>query len=1338
MRLFQNIFKTLVIATAVCSSPMVHASVADDYDIPAADATARVGALMPYVRYDSQQASLSGGAWLKSTSTMDRYDVASQASDQSYVELPGSGASAEWTMNSTGRGVTMRFTMPDTSDGMGQSGSLDVYVNDVKVKTVSLSSYWMWQYFTSGNPQDTPGGIGCFAFDEVHFLLDKSLAKGDRIKIQSSGDGGLTYGVDFLEIEEVADPIECPDNAVNVVDYGANPDDGADDLAAFVAAVEAADRGSKVVYIPEGTWHLGGMWNIYCQDVKITGAGIWHTNIQFTSDKASGGGISGGNASNGGADGYCKNLEFCNMYINSRLRSRYNQQAVYKCFMDVFTDGSVFHDVWEEHFECGFWFGDYNGSMDYSDGVKVISCRIRNNLADGVNFCQGTSNATVYNCSIRNNGDDGLACWNNNYMNAKDETGNVFAYNTIDFIWRAGGIALYGGSGHKIYNNYIRDMFMAAGIHLNTTFDGYKFVNNQGISFDNNILVHCGTNADSWSEDLAGIDIKQDVRNVTFNNTQIYNSPFDAIRTMTGPNNVTFNNTKILGTGLTGESTNYSCVEHTCGAIRYADGNVKFNGLEVGCYGEDRKGNNSTYPFWTDNNSTLAASLGATLLGNDIDYVVPDYSEADNSQQGGGVVDPLDGISGYDVTVTALSWKNQSGSTTIIEGDRVSFSVTVKNASDVDIPAKAKIAVQVAIDGGTTRLTQTLRDGLAAGASLTFTPSTTWTAVKGGHTAVATVDPSNVLDKELSEDNNTRTKRFNVTEDENAQYAFTAVTGGYDLVVTKVFVSGQDAISTGDHLVFGAVIANAGDTDIPSGTKIGIQFQIDGKAYDQGYITWCDSYKDGLKSHATATLIANGGGGQNYVTNDNYWTAEEGTHTVTAWVDDTNGWSEVNENNNKTTITLTIPYGGTTYFDNPDLPDTEDGGEAVETVKTAIVNGVKYELYGGTAQVVGWDGDTFPSDGIVIVESSVKIGDNYYDVKKIVGGQDDKLSGRKEDAAAAFIGCQQLKGIVLPEGIETVGDHAFKGSGLEYLNFPNTLSTIGSWAFEGCKLTNITLPWTLKSLGEGAFYDNGTLTTVTIAADLASLPNMAFHCPDETACLKDVYFCLDYALTGAEWTFNPTVSPRFHAKPGAVDTWKAAGYDDVDSDVIISLPESGIAARSFAFDVDFAGSGVSAYKGAYSSENDNVTMTEVTRVSAANGVVVKASDGSDAAGKEYKAKMCEGECSDFSGNRLWQSINSTYVTDQNCYVLDGTVFRRISGSAYVPSWSAYLSLGSDASGVKSELAPDFRSSTGISTVNTSSADNGAYYTVGGVRVSRPAGGLIIHNGKKFAASGVRR
>ena len=117
-----------------------------------------------------------------------------------------------------------------------------------------------------------------------------------------------------------------------------------------------------------------------------------------------------------------------------------------------------------EHHECGFWFGDYNGKADYCNNVVVANCRIRNNFADGVNFCQGTSNAVVYNCNVRGNGDDGLATWNQDACGARDLHDNIFAYNTVELGWRAGGIAVYGGTGHHIYNNFVTDMALAAGI----------------------------------------------------------------------------------------------------------------------------------------------------------------------------------------------------------------------------------------------------------------------------------------------------------------------------------------------------------------------------------------------------------------------------------------------------------------------------------------------------------------------------------------------------------------------------------------------------------------------------------------------------------------------------------------------------------------------------------------------------------------------------------------------------------------------------------------------------------------------------------------------------------
>lgn len=884
------------------------ANVSETYQIPAAKSDGRVGASVPYTRYDSTYASLGGNASLATSLDFSKNNIASQASEQSYVRLPQNGAYTEWTMQSTGAGVTMRFTMPDSADGKGLNGSLDVYVNGNKVKTLDLTSYFMWQYFSSGNPTDiNDGGTPCFAFDEVHFLLDSPLKAGDKLRIQSSGDGGYEYGVDFLEVEEVAAIIDQPDNSVNIEDFGAVANDGIDDYSAIYSAIAYADNHNMDVYFPAGTFSIGEVWRLYGSDMKITGAGMWYTNIQFTNPNAGGGGISGGWQTSGSKDGYCKNIEFCNMYINSSLSSRYNQQAVYKCFMDVFSSGSVIHDVWEEHFECGFWIGDYNGTMDYSDDLKIFNCRIRNNLADGVNFCQGTSHAAVYNCSIRNNGDDGLAMWNNSYGNAKDETGNIFAYNTIDFIWRAGAIAIYGGSGHQIYNNYICDTFMAAGIHLNTTFDGYKFTNNTGITFDNNVLVRCGSSSDSWNEELGALDIKQAVNNVTFRNTSIYDSQHEGVRILDNAcSNILFESTKILGAGIDGKQANYSSVPHEGAAIRSGSEEAKFDGLQIANIAW--KGENTPYFLTGGVHPTFQ---NVTIYEDGTAYNIPSYPTPNNSSQGGGVTDPLDGIEGYDLQVVGLNWHNEQNSTAICSGEKIGFTAAIRNTSNVDIPKGVVIGLKITVDDTGNYVHSTYKDGLSAGATIALSPSLSWSAQKGGHTILATVDYQNKLPKELDESNNTKSKKINV-KNSGISTAYTPVTGGYDLYVTDI-TSNLDTIKENDNVIFSAHVVNAGDKSIPSGRVIGVQFQVDGNT---SIITWSDTFNTGLAPGAIATLTANGG------TNGKIWNAGNGTHIITAWVDDVDRLkNEVNENNNQTSVSFSIPQSETIYFTTPDGAD---------------------------------------------------------------------------------------------------------------------------------------------------------------------------------------------------------------------------------------------------------------------------------------------------------------------------------------------------------------------------------------------------------------------------------
>ena len=314
-------------------------------------------------------------------------------------------------------------------------------------------------------------------------------------------------------------------------------------------------------------------------NLTITGAGIWYTNIQFTNSAAAGGGCSLQLAATG-------TMDFSNMYLNSYLRSRYNENAIYKCFMDNFGVNSHFHDLWEDHFECGFWVADYHHNPDQvASGLLIEKCRIRNNLADGVNFCNGTFNSTVQNCSIRNGGDDGLAIWPNNFNGAPMAVNDTFTHNTIEFEWRSAGIAIYGGSGHKATFNIVQDTFMSAAFRSNTTFSGYQFQNNTGITISDSTFIHCGTSYDAWAGELGAVDLEASntsIQNFTFSNIVVVGAQRDgySLGFAGGFSGILFTNCTTNGSGLDGISTSkYTQAHPGAGICTYGAGAATFTGF---------------------------------------------------------------------------------------------------------------------------------------------------------------------------------------------------------------------------------------------------------------------------------------------------------------------------------------------------------------------------------------------------------------------------------------------------------------------------------------------------------------------------------------------------------------------------------------------------------------------------------------------------------------------------------------------------------------------------------------------------------------------------------------
>ena len=473
------------------------------------------GAKMPYTTHEAENATVENGATIQQSTDME--STAVEATNQTYVELPKKDAAVTFNVTEPANALNVRYTIPD-----GASGQLDVQVNGSSVGNLDLSSHSAWQYLKGDHEYDQAidGSSARFRFDETRLLLkDIQLKSGDKISLVKKKDDNVPYGIDFIELEQAPAPVAQSENSISIVDKGASANDDSDDTAALLAAVEEAKASGKSVYIPEGRFNFDKQVNIEADNLKISGAGVWHTQLHFTSDKRYGGGIVFGHNSNG--------IELSNLYMDSNLTSRYNEDAQYKAISGTLGKDSKIHDIWVQHFEVGMWIGDYDqtGNMKYTDGLVVANARIRNNLADGINFAQGTKNSTVKNSNIRGNGDDGLAIWSSisDGTNAAAEENNKFLNNTIESGWRAAGIGIFGGKGHEISGNLIKDVFAGAGIRVNTVFAGHNFdLNDSGIKIHDNTILRSGTTNDLYNLHRGAIDFQQ-VRG-TIKNVDVYDN----------------------------------------------------------------------------------------------------------------------------------------------------------------------------------------------------------------------------------------------------------------------------------------------------------------------------------------------------------------------------------------------------------------------------------------------------------------------------------------------------------------------------------------------------------------------------------------------------------------------------------------------------------------------------------------------------------------------------------------------------------------------------------------------------------------------------------------------
>lgn len=332
-----------------------------------------------------------------------------------------------------------------------------------------------------------------------------------------------------------------------------------------------------------------------------------------------------------------------------------------------------------------------------------------------------------------------------------------------------------------------------------------------------------------------------------------------------------------------------------------------------------------------------------------------------------------------------------------------------------------------------------------------------------------------------------------------------------------------------------------------------------------------------------------------------------------------------------------------------------------------------------------------------------------------------------------FLNCEQLSDVKLPYGLTYIGKNAFCKSSIASITFPPSLQKIDECAFQSTKLANVVIPTNCNTIGQGAFSDNANLTTVVINGVECYLAVSAFAKCDK---LKDVYITSNVEPDAGRYGYPFDNNPTVHVVPNFLNTFKGlntCNTENFDSNFSITLGKEWTTFTS-AYNLDFSSvEGLTAYTAKYDKANDVVALTQVKRVAAHKGLILKGE-----AGKTYTLPILnsnEDGLETVTDNQLVGCVDALWSTGrENDYFLHDGEFVKSTNDGWVLPGKSYLYIegGRHTNNSESPLRVYVdNTATSIDGItNNPVVKDEAYYNLQGVKVQRPQHGVFIHNGKK--------
>lgn len=338
-----------------------------------------------------------------------------------------------------------------------------------------------------------------------------------------------------------------------------------------------------------------------------------------------------------------------------------------------------------------------------------------------------------------------------------------------------------------------------------------------------------------------------------------------------------------------------------------------------------------------------------------------------------------------------------------------------------------------------------------------------------------------------------------------------------------------------------------------------------------------------------------------------------------------------------------------------------------------------------------------------------------------------------------FYDCGQLSDVKLPNGLTFIGEKAFQKSSIASITFPPSLQKIDDYAFQYAKLANVVIPTSCDTIGTAAFANNDNLTTVVINGTKCYLAFEAFaNCLN----LKDVYITSNIKPTAKRYGFPFQNDPQVHVMKDFVETFSGLRTNEnlnpcnttnFDSNFSLPLSKKWTTFTS-AYNLDFSSAdGLTAYTAKYNKDNDAVALTQVNRVKAKTGLILKGE-----AGKPYTLTILpsnEAELDAPADNQLVDCVDAFWWSSsrENDYFLSNGKFVKSAHDGWALPGKSFLSIEGgrpNHSGSPLRVYVDNTATAINGITNNPVVKDEAYYNLQGVKVQHPQHGVFIHNGKK--------